>query len=336
MQLNGAAGKERFLSLTKLHNALNNDNELESVPKTDLAKYIQMIYILSGCDYVSFFMGQGKASFFSTCMKFALFIYNGQLQNGVVLPGNIIKYPNPTKCSMCNDQPALCDSCNEGMNISSLPFLRIIGCLYFLSNRSAYSEDSPESLFRKIMHRNPNMGPLELHHAWLDDIRTKTYDRTIYENDCLPSNQALHLHWCRCVYVALMYDLACCNTVTLPNIELFGWKIVSNSLTMVWDTPNNVKIVQDRVAKLLKGCGCKSGCNTKRCSCFKKEPSELCGPGCKCIHCKNVKKVAESETSTENNNDGAVDEVIANENFEQYEAQRVRQENEYVEDIPED
>ena len=36
---------------------------------------------------------------------------------------------------------------------------------------------------------------------------------------------------------------------------------------------------------LLRGCGYKKGCNTKRCSCFK--AGLKCGAGCRCANCQN-------------------------------------------------
>ncbi|CAC5355428.1 LIN54 [Mytilus coruscus] len=36
-----------------------------------------------------------------------------------------------------------------------------------------------------------------------------------------------------------------------------------------------------------KGCSCKSGCTTLRCSC-KKSANKYCSPGCKCVNCVNL------------------------------------------------
>ena len=36
-----------------------------------------------------------------------------------------------------------------------------------------------------------------------------------------------------------------------------------------------------------KGCACKTGCLTNRCSC-RKSLSGTCGPGCKCTNCSNL------------------------------------------------
>ena len=39
---------------------------------------------------------------------------------------------------------------------------------------------------------------------------------------------------------------------------------------MVWDSDTNIKEVMLRVAGLLKGCGCKTGCQTQHCGCKRK------------------------------------------------------------------
>ena len=55
---------------------------------------------------------------------------------------------------------------------------------------------------------------------------------------------------------------------------------------------------------LNKGCTCKTGCKTKRCSCVKKE--RKCGAGCECKGCVNVQLSHPSQEtliSVEDDND---------------------------------
>ncbi len=51
-----------------------------------------------------------------------------------------------------------------------------------------------------------------------------------------------------------------------------------------WESEENLRRVRERVTLLLKGCGCKTGCTTNRCSCKK---GEKCGPGYRCRNCSN-------------------------------------------------
>ena len=73
--------------------------------------------------------------------------------------------------------------------------------------------------------------------------------------------------------------------IQLPPIEKHGWKMKEQSLVVEWDTEENIKGVQSRVALLLRGCGCKKGCDTRQCSC--KRAGNECGPGCRCMNCHN-------------------------------------------------
>ena len=44
--------------------------------------------------------------------------------------------------------------------------------------------------------------------------------------------------------------------------------------------------VKERVEGLLKGCGCKTGCQTRQCRC--KAKGKGCGEGCNCTNCTNT------------------------------------------------
>ena len=41
--------------------------------------------------------------------------------------------------------------------------------------------------------------------------------------------------------------------------------------------------IRKQVATLLKGCGCKTGCQTRQCGC--KAKGQACGEGCNCMNC---------------------------------------------------
>ena len=65
-----------------------------------------------------------------------------------------------------------------------------------------------------------------------------------------------------------------------------GWKQTdAHTLEVDWDSDNNICDVRTRVALIKKGCGCKTGCMTKRCKC--KKSGNYCGPGCSCLSCCN-------------------------------------------------
>ena len=61
-----------------------------------------------------------------------------------------------------------------------------------------------------------------------------------------------------------------------------------------------------RVAGLLKGCRCKTGCKTARCGCKKK--GNVCSEGCECTDCTN-----NSSKTDDNVQDSPLDDVVLEE-----------------------
>ena len=108
-------------------------------------------------------------------------------------------------------------------------------------------------------------------------LNAKIWERVDFEDSLIPSIEALRLHWMRSRWVLLYWRQAQHSYIQLPPIEKHGWKIKEQSLVVEWDTEENIKGVQSRVALLLRGCGCKKGCDTRQCSC--KRAGNECGPG---------------------------------------------------------
>ena len=50
----------------------------------------------------------------------------------------------------------------------------------------------------------------------------------------------------------------------------YGWITTKDTLAIDWDSQSNMDAVTERVAGLLKGCACKTGCLTRQCRCQKK------------------------------------------------------------------
>ena len=317
-QENEILNQKEYMSLTKFIESIHNDNELSCIPAQERPKFVCMIFILSGCDYVSYFANHGKVSFLKYCFKYAQFIYSGKLENGMTIPGRLLSYPNPVNCTEC--ETSLCGSCIGKIGLSFLAFVRIIGCLYFFTSRSAFKEDSPEALFRSMIRCNSEVSADNIHKLWLQEIRSKSYERCEYETECVPSDEALYFHWLRTVYISIMWGQACESSVNLRNLENFGWKLDSGKLEIVWDTEENMTRINERVEKLKKGCGCTTGCDTRKCSCFK--INKLCEPGCTCINCKNIPFSTDSSipailTNTEADRDTTFIELIEEEISEQ-------------------
>ena len=101
-----------------------------------------------------------------------------------------------------------------------------------------------------------------------------------------PSHGALKLHWSISSCVIHLWSQADKQTVTVKDINTSGWKADSGKLKVVCGASDHIASIQEKVALLTRGCGCKTGCRSKRCICAKK--GQYCAPGCKCSQCRNI------------------------------------------------
>ena len=177
---------------------------------------------------------------------------------------------------------------DNSFEMGFLSFLRLVGVTYFKKNNSGFSQATPEALFHSFSL--PDQTPLYHHKLWIGNIRVIIGDRCHFENEMLPSLDALYRHWKRTCWVLDMWSQANKNSVQLLPLSGYGWKIHNNSLTIDWDSPANVAAVDARVTGLLKGCKCKAGC---RCSCRNK--GKECSIGCDCINCTNTQAKGNEE-----------------------------------------
>ncbi len=63
VQLNNSHESARHLSINDPLTALQNDPDLSRLPLSTRPQALQSLYVASGCDYISFFVGIGKVSF---------------------------------------------------------------------------------------------------------------------------------------------------------------------------------------------------------------------------------------------------------------------------------
>ena len=208
-----------------------------------------------------------------------------------------------------------------------LSFYRLIGSLYFTRHCSAFLPYvSPEALFASISEEDE----LKKHVSFLTEIREKQWERVVSEVEMMPNPEALKLHWKRCCWVYSYWKQSIQNNISFGLLTDFGWDIANNKLSFVWDLDINFQKVEKTVQWYTKGCGCKTGCLTNRCKC-RKNTEGFCGPGCKCINCKNVSLMKEQcfdssdiEADLEDNIDElSDDEVIVEQIDNQNEGEQV-------------
>ena len=84
VQVSPVNSKECHLSA--LNSALANDPDLAGLDTTELAQILQTLFVCTGCDYISFFSGLGKATFLRYFFQYATFITGINAQGS---PANI-------------------------------------------------------------------------------------------------------------------------------------------------------------------------------------------------------------------------------------------------------
>lgn len=289
VQLNIYTSMEhRYLYLQKLCTALDADPDLSTVSTAARPQLLQSLFICTGSDFTSFFAGIGKTTFMRIAFQYCNFI---NADTGV-LPGQL-GYTLERK--------------EEGF----LAFIRLVGTAYFAKHRSCFPFTSPRTYFNSLESDDPKTS----HKIWLEGIRKTIWDRVEFEDELPPSFEALWRHWLRSNWVSHYWSQATQNSYTILDITAFGWKLSDGRIEMDWDDECNTSRVSDHVQLLLRGCGCKKGCNTRRCSCLKS--GKHCGPGCTCRNCQNVASTAGTEVANIEEDERENDEAIRQQYFEE-------------------
>ena len=119
---------------------------------------MQVVYVCTGCDFISFFNGIGKASFLSTLFEYCEFI-----------------------CSNSDQTPGvLTETCHASQGF--LSFLRLVGCAYFRKHRSS-AYPTPMTLFHSTA--NSQQTALKNHSAWLEFLKERIRSRIKYEEEMI-------------------------------------------------------------------------------------------------------------------------------------------------------
>ena len=271
--------QERLLHLNSLVGCLNRDPELASLDAEKKGAILQTLFITSGCDYISYFSGHGKASFLKVFTSHAKFI-----------------------CG--NNMPGCLSNTFQDQDNGFLAFLRLVGTLYFSRHHSAFSVhhqcETPQQLFSATHASDCSINN---HNAWIDTIRGVVSERILSEEERMPSTSALRRHWDRTCWISKFWNNSILQDIQqgLPLPENSGWlKHSSNEYAIDWDSREVQERVQGTIEFLTKGCSCKkSKCQSSRCTC--KQKDKLCGPACKCIDCLN--KSRQGDNTEEDDND---------------------------------
>ena len=252
----------KYLHLNYLIECFNTDPDLATLPQESLPHIMQMLFISTGCDFISYFSGFGKASVLNIFYQYAQFITSGDPVSGTLSD---------------TDDP------RKGF----LAFMRLVGTLYFKKHLSAFISrgyETPQHLF----HSLEEASPLDQHQQWLENIRGTIGERITSEDERVPSHGALWRHWLRSCWVYKMWGKSMSKTIGLPPPEKYGWELNHNDGTYCidWECEEVQQQIKNSIDFLCRGCGCKKGCKTKSCGCRRK--GKPCGPGCECQQCTNL------------------------------------------------
>ena len=208
----------KFVHLSALNLALHTDPDLAALQSTERAQILQTLFVCTGCDYISFFSGLGKATFLRYFFQHASFITGSNAQGSlanVQLQGNNYK---------------------QGF----LAFLRLVGTIYYKKHASGFDMSLPASHFLQFSNA---VNPLAHNQQWITDVRQKIAYRCTFDNEMMPFTDALYLHWKRSCWVLHMWAQSDKNTMVLEPITDYGWILDNDQLKVTWDKEENMQAI---------------------------------------------------------------------------------------------
>ena len=226
MQISALSSRElQLVNITNLVQAFKTDPDLALLEQERIPEIMQTVYAVSGCDYVSFFSGLGKATFLRYFFQYASFITAGS------------SHHSSTAGTLADTD---LDSSYES---GYLAFFRLVGTVYFKKYSTGFDTRSPFSHFMKFSTESRE----EQHSKWIESIRETIWVRTKSECEMVPSNDALMLHWKRSCWVVHMWREANRAQQVFKPLAGNGWEIVNGEIQVVWDSQENIEDVRSRV-----------------------------------------------------------------------------------------
>ena len=204
----------KLLYMNRLIAALASDPDMASIPTSTHPNVLQTLFVVTGCDYISFFNGIGKATFLRCFYQHAQFITG---------------FTQYTEGSLADTHME-----NNTHERGFLAFLQLIGTVYFKKHANAFEYDTPESHYKSFLC--PDTDAKEQHSKWLEDIRKCTWERITLENEMVPSSEALWSHWLYSCWVLDMWRKGDRNMMHVIDISKCGWTVTDGTLSIEWDS----------------------------------------------------------------------------------------------------
>lgn len=256
-----------YVNVTRLYEGIATHTQLSTIQHP--CSTLTALYIVTGCDYLSFFYRVTKQNFLNVFLE--------NLEH-ICCNGRFIEIGDNT------------------ISILEDSWIKLVVSVYFYKHHKFYKSKSVACVYNGIKN-SPTAYPFADMLKWLEYekidslvqwhefVRKVTFQLSKvdkdYESKLLPSWQSLVFHCKRADYVLKL--IASASSIHSPHLlcEQFGWNIDANkcSITVNWGLAETIDM------DIHKGCGCKTGCNTNRCYCFSHQ--QLCSNICTCSNCKN-------------------------------------------------
>lgn len=151
IQINLPHKTPRYVDVHKLLLSFRYDPDLASLPQNKLGSIMLQLYIVTGCDYVSYVSGIDKVTFLNCFFQHAEFITGGQSIG-------------------CLSQTEA-----TNMNAGFLSFIRLIGTVYFKKHLatvvSKLGFETPNQLYNSM---NLSLNDEEKHREWYQESYSHT------------------------------------------------------------------------------------------------------------------------------------------------------------------
>lgn len=166
----------KLLHMQWLITALSNDPDLANVEMATLPKVLRTLFVVTGCDYISFFQWRGESNFFMVLLSSCRIYY----RRITVHTEFTIRHPTGQWCIQAR---------NPGF---PSPYWN---CLFQKKQMTAFESNSPESHFKNFVTTSADVE--QLHGNWLEHIFQNTWDWIMFEAEMISSTEALWTHWKR-------------------------------------------------------------------------------------------------------------------------------------------
>ena len=180
VQINLLHSIPRYIDIRKLLFSFQCDPDLAPLPQDLLGNIMLQLYIVTGCDFISYFSGIGKATFLNIFFQHAEFI-SVRLHCG-----------------------NLSETSQSTIENGFLSFIRLIGMAYFKRNLatmvSRLGFETPSQLLNSM---KPAINEEEKHKVWYMTIKRVIH--VISEDQRPPTLTALKRHWARSCWIKEMW-----------------------------------------------------------------------------------------------------------------------------------